>query len=463
MPESPSRQTLPGYPSPSTAWAGVALLMVAYVFSFIDRQILNLLVGPVRRDLDISDTQMSLLMGASFAVFYAVCGIPLGRLADSRSRRGLIAAGVFFWSLMTAGSGLARHYWQLLLFRVGVGVGEATLSPSAYSLIADSFPKQTRATAISVYSMGIYLGSGLAFIFGGLLAQYAAERGTVAVPVVGEVRPWQLVFFVLGGAGVLFSLAVFAIREPARHGSGASAHVPLRQVLGYLSANRATVLYHNLGFAMLAFASYGSAAWVPAFFERRHAWNRRDVGLVYGSMVAIGGALGIVLGGRLADRMARAGRSDATLRVGLLATLASLPFGVLFPLMSNAVLAAGLLAVMVFFLSMPFGVAPAAIQEIMPNRMRGQASALYLFVVNLVGLGLGPTAVALVTDYVFHDDRAVGLSLLIVTAVAQLIAAVLLWLGLKPYRDSVQRLHGWVSEPAAPPAEPVPPTPSPRS
>ncbi|MDP3816406.1 MFS transporter, partial [Pseudomonas sp.] len=150
-----------GYPSSARAWATVAILMLAYVLSFIDRQILNLLVGPIRRDLMISDTQMSLLMGLSFALFYTLCGIPLGRLADTRNRRWLIAIGVLFWSAATAACGMARLYWQFLICRIGVGVGEAALSPAAYSLIADSFPAERRATAISVYSMGVYLGSGL--------------------------------------------------------------------------------------------------------------------------------------------------------------------------------------------------------------------------------------------------------------------------------------------------------------
>jgi MFS family permease len=432
-----------GFPSAATAWAAVAVLLVAYVFSFIDRQILNLLVRPIRRDFAISDTQMSLLMGFSFAVFYTVCGLPLGRLADSRSRRGLIAVGIFFWSLMTAGCGLARHYGQLMLCRFGVGVGEATLSPSAYSLLADSFPKERRATAISVYSMGIYLGSGLAFLLGGVIIRWADSRGEVQLPLLGEVRSWQLIFFILGLAGMLFSVAVLAIREPARQGVGAGAPIPLREVARYLWANRSTVLCHNVGFALLAFAGYGSAAWVPTFFIRTHDWSAASVGIVYGSIVAVCGALGIVCGGRLADRMLHSGRPDATLRVGLFAALASIPLSVLFPLPADARVAVALLAPLVFFLSMPFGVAPAAIQEVMPNALRGQASALYLFVVNLLGLGLGPTAVALLTDYVFRDDRAVGSSLLIVTAVAEVGAAVLLWKGLKPYRASLERLHGW--------------------
>jgi len=432
-----------GYPSSAVAWSTVAILMVAYVLSFIDRQILNLLVGPIRRDLAISDTQMSLLMGLSFALFYTLCGIPLGRMADSRSRRGLITVGVLIWSAMTAACGLARQYWQFLLFRVGVGVGEAALSPAAYSLIADSFPAQRRATAISVYSMGIYLGSGLAFLLGGLVIKFASAQGDVHLPLLGEVRPWQLIFLILGAAGVLFTLLMLAVKEPQRHGVGAGVEVPMREVGAYLRANRKTVICHNFGFACISFASYGSGAWVPTFFVRTYGWDAGHVGVVYGSIVAVFGCLGIVFGGRLADRWAKRGRTDANMRVGLLAACLALPLSVTFPLLDDANLVALLMAPTVFCLSMPFGVAPAAIQEIMPNSMRGQASAIYLFVVTLFGLGVGPTAVALVTDFVFHDDMALRYSLLIVTSLALLGGVLLLGMGLKPYRQSREHLQNW--------------------
>jgi len=437
-----------GYPSSARAWVTVAILMVAYVLSFVDRQILNLLVEPIRRDLAINDTQMSLLMGLSFALFYTVCGIPLGRVADTRSRRGLIAIGILFWSAATAACGMAKMYWQFLLCRIGVGVGEAALSPAAYSLIADSFPAERRATAISVYSMGVYLGSGLAFLVGGLVIQFASAQGDVTLPVLGEVRPWQLIFLILGVAGVLFTLLMLAVKEPARRGAGAGVAVPLSEVGRYIRANRRTVLLHNFGFAGLAFAGYGSAAWVPTFYIRTYGWDAGQVGIVYGCIVAVFGCLGIVFGGRLADWMAKRGRSDANMRVGLYAALGALPLVVLFPLMDTAFWASVLLAPTVFCLSMPFGVAPAAIQEIMPNSMRGQASAIYLFVITLIGLGVGPTAVALVTDFVFADDNALRYSLLIVTTLAVLMSIILLAKSLKPYRESVTRLEQWAANPA---------------
>ena len=429
-------------------WLVVAILMVAYVFSFVDRQILNLLVGPIRRDLGISDTQMSLLMGFSFAIFYTILGIPLGRLADRWSRRGLIASGVVVWSLMTALCGLAHSYWQLFLFRIGVGVGEATLSPAAYSMIADYFPPERRATAISVYSMGIFLGSGLAFLLGGLVIQYAVAQGAVTLPLIGAVRPWQLVFFVLGGSGIVFSLAFLLVREPPRVGVGggvdaSASQVPFGAVVAYLWQNRRTVLCHNLGFAMIAFSSYGTVAWVPSFFIRTFNWEAGQVGIMYGLMVMVFGCLGILFGGWLTDRWLRQGKTDAALRVGIYSASVAI-VGSIYLLASSGTVAAVLMVPTVFALSMPFGAAPAAIVEIVPNQMRGQTTAVYLFIVNLIGLGIGPTAVALVTDYVFANDLALKWSMLIVVTIANLAAIALLAAGLKPYRETLRGLKATI-------------------
>lgn len=425
-----------GYPRPGYAWFVVGLLTLAYVFSFIDRQILSLLVVPIRRDLGISDTQMSLLMGFSFAVFYTFCGIPLGRLADNWSRRWIVTLGLMFWSAATAACGLATHYWQLFLGRTGVGIGEAALSPAAYSLIADSFPPERRATAISVYGMGIYLGSGLAYILGALVVGYASARGEVVLPLIGGTRPWQLVFFVLGGAGLMFAWFLLLIREPLRRGGGQHS-IPLAEVFATLRRHRRTVLLHNIGIACLSLAAYSANAWMPSVWQRVHEWPVRQTGLVYGSIIAVLGCAGIVFGGWLADHWRARGMTDGTLRVGMLAAACGAPLALLLPLMPNGAWLAVLVAPTTFFLAMPFGVGASAIQDLVPNRMRGQASAVYLFIVNLIGLGVGPTAVALGTDRLFGDDLKVGLSLALVMFLAQLIGGVLLARGAVHYRRSI--------------------------
>lgn len=440
------------YPPIGSAWYAVGVLTLLYVFSFIDRQILNLLVAPIRRDLQISDTQMSLLMGLSFAVFYTFFGILLGRLADSRSRRSIIAAGVTVWSLMTAGCGLARDFAQMLVLRMGVGVGEAALSPAAYSMITDYFPKRRLATAISVYSMGIYIGSGLAFFLGGAVVGLASGQTQWDLPLVGATRPWQVIFFIVGLPGIALALLMYTVREPARRGARLIrredgtvkvAKVPLAQAFDYLIRNRTTFLCHNIAFALLSFSSYGSSAWIPTFLIRNHGWTGAKAGMVYGTIVAIFGTLGIVTGGRLADWLAERGYRDANMRVGLIVALAWMPSGIIYPLVPDANWAAALLVPTVFLASAPFGVAPAAIQQMVPNALRGQASAIYLFVVNLIGLGIGPTAVALATDYIFQDDNAVRYSLLIVATAAHVVAGALLWAGLKPFLVSQERMKEW--------------------
>lgn len=442
------------YPSARYAWYVVAVLTFVYVFSFIDRQILNLLVAPIRRDLQISDTQMSLLMGVSFAVFYTFFGIPMGWLADRFSRRSLIAVGFVFWSLMTAGCGLAQNFVQMACMRVGVGVGEAALSPSAYSLISDYFPKERRATAISVYSMGIYIGSGLAFLLGGIVVGLASQKGLWDLPVVGPTRPWQVIFFIVGLPGVLLALLMYTIKEPLRRGlkmvrasdgSMKPAQVPITEIFHYTRLNWKTFVCHTIGFALLSFSSYGASAWIPTMYQRNFGWTASRAGIVYGLVVGIFSTLGVATGGWIADKIAARGYRDATMRVGFIVAIAWFPTGVLFPLMSNATLVTLLLIPSAFLASAPFGVAPAAIQQIMPNEMRGQASAIYLFVINLIGLGIGPTAVAMTTDYVFHNDNMVNYSLVIVCTLAHVISGLLLWFGMKHFRVSLDRLKEWMA------------------
>jgi MFS family permease len=431
------------YPSSGYAWYVVAVLTLAYIFSFIDRQVLNLMVGPIQKDLGINDFQMGLLIGPSFAVFYTLFGIPLGRLADTRSRRAIISVGIALWSVMTAGCGLTKTFWQLALMRMGVGVGEASLSPSAYSLISDYFRPERRSTAMSVYSMGIYIGSGLAFLLGGFIVQLAAGTETTTVPWIGPVRPWQLVFLLVGLPGLLISLLLLTVREPVRKGArlkadGSAIQAPTgRAVWSYIRTNSATFLCLTLGTGLVALYGYGAYAWIPVMLARRYGWTLGQIGPVFGLIVGIGGTLGIVTGGRLADWLRPRGRVDSDMRIALWAAAAALPFVVLFPLSLSGNLAAALLVPVVFLMSMPFGVAPAAIQQMMPNTMRAQATAVYLFVINLVGIGLGPLIVAALTEKVFHDPKAVHLSLLIVGAVSFALAVALLWAGLRPYRDSL--------------------------
>jgi MFS family permease len=437
-------------PSLTYAWYVVGVLTLLYTVSFLDRQIFSLIVGPLRRDLHISDTQVSLLLGFSFAVFYTFFGILIGRLTDVYSRRAIIAIGLFLWSALTTGCGLARTFSEMLALRMGVGVGEAALSPAAYSLITDYFSPRRLATAISVYSMGIYVGSGLSYLLGGLVVRFASTQAIWNVPWIGVTRPWQLIFLLVGLPGIALVPLLLTVREPAwKQANQTRRAVPIGRVFAYLFENRRTFLLHNVGFGLLSLSSYAGGAWVPEFYRRHFHWSIQTTGIIYGAIVAVFGCLGIVAAGRLADYVRSTGRANATLRVGTGVAVAGVPISCLLYLAPSAGWATIWLIPSAMVAAAPFGVAPAAIQQMMPASMRGQASAIYLFILNMIGLGAGPTAVAIVTEYVFKRDDAIQYSLAIVASLSCALAAVLLYGAWKPFLTSLVRLERWNRDDAA--------------
>jgi MFS family permease len=437
------------YPGPAYAWTVCVVLLLAYIFSFLDRSIISLLVIPIEHDLGLSDTEMSLLQGFSFALFYAVLGLPIARVVDASSRRGVIAWGIAAWSLMTAACGLSARFWQLFLARVGVGAGEAALLPGATSLLADCFPPRRRGLALGVFATGIFLGSGLALIVGGLLIR-ALDGVRVTLPLVGEAHPWQLVFIAVGLPGLLVALLVRALREPPRVGSaGAGGGLPLREVGAYFHANARTLTCHVVGFSLLAFAGFAAAAWIPTMFIRVHGWTAAQVGVRYGLVSLVVGPLGSIVGGWLGDRMGARGRRDGKFRVGIFAALGTVPFAIAFPLVSDGRLALLLLTPGLFFISFVWGLSPAALQELVPNRMRGQATAVYTGVLNLVSMGLGPTCVALVAEHVFGGAGSLHQGLAVVVPAGALLSALWFWLGLKSYVVTLDRLKDWAPRGAA--------------
>jgi len=417
--------------------------MLAYTNSFIDRQILSLLIEPIRRDLQITDTQVSLLAGLAFTIFYTLMGVPIARLADQKNRRTIIVFGIAAWSLMTASCGLARNFWHLFLARVGVGVGEATLSPAAMSIISDYFPVAKLARAISIYSMGVYFGAGLALIIGGLVIKLVTQAGNVVLPLIGEVAPWQMTFFLVGLLGIPILLLMLTIREPVRRGtakSGSAEAVNASSIpvlLAFLRGNLKTIIYHFAAFSCIGIGITGFMVWIPTFFIRSYGWDAPTIGLIYGIILFFGGTSGVYAGGFLADWLQKRGRQDAILRAAFYSAIAVIPFAVLTPLMPHPALAVIGLACASFFLAMPQGLPAAALQVITPNPLRAQMTALYFLVGNLIASGLGPTIYALVTDYVFEDPAMLRYSLATVSAVVLPLGAFFGYLALKPYRKSV--------------------------
>ena len=428
-------------PSLRYAWYVVCLLTLANISSFIDRQILSLLVKPIKHDLHLSDTQMSLLMGLSFAIFYTIFGMLIGRLADRYSRRNIIIGGITIWSLMTVLCGGIRTYSQFFLTRMGVGVGEATLSPSAFSMIADLFPKKRLATALSIFSMGIFLGSGLATLIGSGIVANLPRSGMVSVPVFGEVFPWQVLFLYVGLPGLVIGLLLLTIREPLRTNAlqvdGQTASLSFSESLGIIFRYRRAYLLICFSTSCQALINYGCSAWIPTFVARTYGWEVPRAGAFYGIVTIGASLLGVLFGGWYADKLTKAGQTDGRLRVGVLSACLALS-GFFIPLLPRAEWALLALAVPIFGLACPFGAAAAAIQEIMPNQVRGLASSIYLFILNLIGIGLGPTLVALFTDFLFHDERQLRYSLVLLFLIGGGFGLLLSRLALKPYRLAIE-------------------------
>lgn len=437
-----------GYPPAPYAWYVVVLLTLAYVISFVDRQILALLVVPIQRDLALSDTQMSLLLGPAFAVFFAVFGIPAGRLADRGNRRTIIAVGITLWCLMTTLCGLARTYLQLFVTRIGVGVGEATLGPCALSLITDYFPLQRRTRALGFYAMGVSVGAALALLVGGRVVNWVYAAPPLELPLIGAIHAWQAVFLLVGMPGLLLALLMLTVKEPARRerlqaGGADVAGVSLRTALDFVLERRQA--YGGLFLAMSGATTlgYGFLSWLPTLFVRSWDWTIPQIAAAQGMAMLIAGPLSANGAGWLADRLFATGRRDAHLVIFLWGALLMLVSGVALPLVPDPWLAVAMLGVNVLGSAGLTAVAMAALLVITPNELRGQVSALFYLVINLCGMSLGPTAVALLAEYVFAGPASIGPAMAAVALVAGLVCSVAAWVSTPAYAARVTETAEW--------------------
>ncbi|MDP3867540.1 MFS transporter [Phenylobacterium sp.] len=429
------------WPHPALAWFAVAALMVAYTSSFIDRQILTLLVEPIRRDLAISDTRFSLLAGIAFSLFYTLMGLPLARLSDRGSRRLIILVGIAVWSVMTVACGFASSFLGLFAARIGVGIGEATLSPAAYSLIADYFPPAQRARALAVYSMGPYIGAGLALIIGGKVIDLLSAT-PLTLPGLEGLAPWQMTFVLVGAPGLLIASLFLLVREPRRRGvAQTQRHAGL---LAFLWSRRSTFVPIILGFSVFGIAGVSYMAWTPAVLIRQHGWSPGEVGMVYGAILLCLATPGVVVGGWLSDWLSARGRTDAPIRVAAFAMLAITPFAAVAPLLADTRLALSALGAACFGFGLVNGLPAAALQLVAPNQLRAQVTAAYFLIGNLISLGLGPTLVAGLSDTLLGGR--IGVSLGLVSGVALLVAASLLGWSLVAFRASVADARAWQEE-----------------
>jgi MFS family permease len=416
----------------SRAWLTVALLLALNVVALLDRQVISLLVDPIRADLEISDFQVGLLQGLAFAVLYSVCALPLGWAVDRFSRRLIIFAGVLVWGMATVVSAFAHSFGQLLLARSFVGLGEAALAPAAFSILSDLFDRSRLAFVLSVYSTGSVFGAALALAIGAALASLLA--GGMMLPVLGTLNLWQSVLFIVGLPGLVLPFLIFLIPEPPR--SRASEQVATFGALRrFAERHRAFLVCHMAGFALLISIGFGLLAWVPTVLQRNYQLSIPHAGLWLAALIGTSGVLGNLLNGSAADFLYARGYRDAHLRYYLGGSLIIALFSGL-SLLATEARAYLMLLTPVLLLANISGVAAAALQIATPSLLRGKMSAIYLLAVNLFGMIVGPSAVAVIGARLAganHLNIAMGTFAMAASA----LAAVCFALGLRPMRRAI--------------------------
>lgn len=428
------------YPHPVYAWSVLAVLVLAAVVSFIDRQVVAIVVDPMKQDLGVGDAQIGWLYGV-FALFYALAALPLAWLADHGSRKHIIAAGVFVWSLMTMACGLSRNFWLVLTARIGVGVGEATLTPATTSLVGDYFPRSQIPLALSVYQTGAIMGSGIAFIIGGTVLDLVQHGNPWVLPLVGELRPWQSTFVLVGAPGLLLAVLLLFLREPVRRvavPAPDTARGSFADLVRFYRENTAALVLHHFGFLALALMGYAFVFWTVSFFVRVHGYDAAAASQLFGWIFLITGPIGPVLAALHARWLAARGRADANIIAGMTAGLLAIPLIVAIQFVPSAEWAFVLYVPAMIVVNAPFGMAAGSLPVITPARLRAQVAAVYLLVVS-IGMMLGPPLAGLFNERVFPGADGVRYSLLTLTGIFGVLGVVLLWAGRRPYGICLQR------------------------
>lgn len=436
------------FPNPAYAWFVVFALAFTNCVSYIERNILNILMQPMKLDFQLSDTQASLLAGFAFVSFYAVFGIYVGRLGDRKNRKWIVTIGIVLWSIATFGCSLARNFWQFFATRVSVGVGEATLGPTAISIITDYFPRKKLASALSFYTGAQYIGAGAALIVGSLLLQFATGLPPLTVPGIGHIAPWQMVFMFVGIGGTVVLLPMLFVKEPIRRGlmpgtEASKKGIPTRELIAFIRRNPITFCALFIAFPMNGIIGQGTSAWMPTYFIRNFGWKAHEIGIPYGLSMAGLGFLGVLTGPHLLRWLENRGYTDSYLRLPLITIPIALFFQLIVPFMPTAELAFGVLCISIYLAPIPLSGQTAAMQVVTPNQMRGQVASIYLFTANMIGLAMGPTIVALFTDYLYQSNKAISFSVATTAAIIAPIVWVILFISLKHFRKSFEDARAW--------------------
>ncbi|MFT7461282.1 MAG: MFS family permease, partial [Planctomycetota bacterium] len=423
------------------AWYIVAVLLLASIVAYLDRLVMGFLVDPIKNDLGFSDTQMGMLNGLAFTVFYVLMGIPLGRLVDVKNRKIVVSVCIIIWSCMTAFCGLARNFTMLFIARAGVGIGEAGLNPGAMSIISDLFSKERVAKPIAVYTLSFYIGGGLAIILGGQLIEYFNSLGSISLAGFKDISSWRLVFFCTGLPGLIVAaLMLLTVREPERKQSLAARHKEeapsLTEVMAFIKINAKLYTLMFGSFIAFGFYLYAVLGWYPAMLMRTYGIGPGQVALSYGFVYLIAGTSGALAAGPIINRISNHGRVEAPIIVCVTGMCILILPAVASPLMPNLFLCLACFAIMKFCWGMIMTASFTSILIVTPGRMQGVMIASYLVLLNITGGSLGAILVGVLSDNWFGADN-VRYSVALVAAVWLPVSAVLFMM-LKPvYRNTL--------------------------
>lgn len=427
------------YPPFGYAWYVAAIITLGYAFAFMDRIIVGTLTPAIQADLHINDTQAGYLQGLAFAVFYTTFGLPLGWFADRGNRKRLLAIGMTGWSVMTSACGLVRGFPLIFLARIGVGIGEATLSPCTSSLLSDYFPPRTRAWAFGLFVSGTSIGTFLSFTGGGLIYSDFIARGGLTLPLVGLLKPWQATFFIVGLPGLIPALLLaLTVREPARLGrakaeSGAA-------ILPYYKTNAASLICHHVGIAMFFVSVYGFLAWLPTFFLRSFGWDPAVFSIRYGLLGSSLGLVGALSAGFVGAALKRNGDAIGTMRACALGAMLAATGATLTALMPTGESAFVAYLITGFFSNYASVLGLTAITEMAPNEIRARITATYVLCTGLISATLGPLLVGVISDALRPDPQGIAHGLAIVSGGVALPGAILIGIGWKSYRATLARM-----------------------
>ncbi len=433
------------WPSPRYGWFVVFLLVLAYAFGVVDRIVIGLLTQPIKADLQLSDTELGLIQGFAFSLFYAMFALPVGLLVDRWKRVPVLWGGVLIWSVATVTCGLAGTFMTLFLARVFVGAGESTTTPASSSIIADYFPPSLRARAYGIFAMGGSVGIGIAYLLGSVAIQLAAGARDWAPALLGGFREWQIVFFIVGVPGILLALVMaLAIREPARRGGApATGRISLLPLWREMRINRLALLTIMLGTIMNVMIVNAQLAWFPTLFFRVHDWTPARVGNALALVGVPFGLFSAITAGWALSWIAKRGRDDGPVLVMGLQCAAWAIFGTLKSLAPTPQLALAGHVATSLFATWAVTAALTALNQMTPNRLRGQVVAIYTLLTAFVGVALGSVSVGVLNDYVFTDPKGVAPSLAVVCAAGGLFGIALLTYGRSAYVQAVQRGRGF--------------------